>query len=89
MTEDERSRIVSEMLRMNTLSYINTLGPLLLRSVGPSSHVDGASVEVMSSEGYVPEAVQEMQQKAMAEIQELRVHLHTRWSFAWAVKKPD
>lgn len=31
--DDERSRIVTEMLRMNTLSYINGLGPLLLRLV--------------------------------------------------------
>ncbi len=31
--EDERSRIVAEMLRVNSLSYISGLGPLLLRYV--------------------------------------------------------
>lgn len=68
--EDERSRIVAEMLRVNSLSYISGLGPLLL------------------SEGYLPEVVETMQREARAEIEELRVRIFTRWSFAWAVRKP-
>lgn len=39
------------------------------------------------SDGYLPESVEKMQREATAEIQELKVHLYTRWSFAWAVKK--
>ncbi|KAI0082841.1 S-adenosyl-L-methionine-dependent methyltransferase [Panus rudis PR-1116 ss-1] len=67
--QDERSRVLAEMLRMNCLSYISGLGPLLL------------------SEGYLPESVEELQQKAKAELQELRVRVFSRWNFAWAVKK--
>ncbi|KAI0723973.1 S-adenosyl-L-methionine-dependent methyltransferase [Cerioporus squamosus] len=39
------------------------------------------------SEGYLPESVEMMQREAATELRELRVRLHSRWSFAWAVKK--
>lgn len=42
----------------------------------------------MHSEGYLPEVVADMQSEAKAELQALRVNIYTRWSFAWAVKKP-
>ncbi len=41
------------------------------------------------SEGYLPESVEEMQREATRELQELSVHLYSRWSFAWAVKKVE
>lgn len=39
------------------------------------------------SEGYLPESVDTMIREATAELRELRVHINSRWSFAWAVKK--
>ncbi|RDX56492.1 S-adenosyl-L-methionine-dependent methyltransferase [Lentinus brumalis] len=39
------------------------------------------------SEGYFPESVEMMTREAATELRELRVRFHTRWSFAWAVKK--
>ncbi|OBZ69156.1 hypothetical protein A0H81_10751 [Grifola frondosa] len=65
---DQRERIIAEMLRSDCLSYIAGMEPLLL------------------SEGYFPESVENMIREASAELRELRVHLHSRWSFAWAVK---
>ncbi|KAJ3553866.1 hypothetical protein NM688_g3394 [Phlebia brevispora] len=43
---------------------------------------------LLMSEGYLPESVEKMQHEAGMELQELRVRLYSRWSFAWAVKKP-
>ncbi|KAI0748536.1 S-adenosyl-L-methionine-dependent methyltransferase [Daedaleopsis nitida] len=42
---------------------------------------------LLLSEGYLPESVEKMRREATAELRELRVHLHSRWTFAWAVKK--
>lgn len=42
---------------------------------------------LLLSEGYLKESVEKMQREASLEIQELRVHLYTRWSFAWAMKR--
>lgn len=39
------------------------------------------------SEGYLPEVVATMQREAKAELEQLRVRIYTRWSFAWAVRK--
>ncbi|PCH37869.1 S-adenosyl-L-methionine-dependent methyltransferase [Wolfiporia cocos MD-104 SS10] len=43
---------------------------------------------LLLSEGYLPEAVDHMCREAATELRELRTHLYTRWSFAWAVRKP-
>ncbi|KAI0929195.1 hypothetical protein AcW1_006207 [Taiwanofungus camphoratus] len=43
---------------------------------------------LLLSEGYLPEGVDQMLRESAAELRELRVHIYTRWSFAWAVKKP-
>ncbi|KAI0797651.1 S-adenosyl-L-methionine-dependent methyltransferase [Abortiporus biennis] len=43
---------------------------------------------LLLSEGYLAEAVETMQNEAKAELRELKVHLYSRWSYAWAVKKP-
>ncbi|KAH9952099.1 S-adenosyl-L-methionine-dependent methyltransferase [Amylocystis lapponica] len=39
------------------------------------------------SEGFLPEVVDTMLREACAELRELRVHLYSRWNFAWALKK--
>ncbi|GBE82130.1 S-adenosyl-L-methionine-dependent methyltransferase [Sparassis latifolia] len=41
---------------------------------------------LLMSEGYLPERVETMLREASAELRELRAHLYSRWSFAWAVK---
>lgn len=43
---------------------------------------------LLLSEGYLSESVDKMIREATAELRELRVHINSRWSFAWAVKKP-
>ncbi|KZT09627.1 S-adenosyl-L-methionine-dependent methyltransferase [Laetiporus sulphureus 93-53] len=43
---------------------------------------------LLLSEGYLPEYVDEMCREASNELRELRTRLYTRWSFAWAVKRP-
>jgi len=68
--DDEREKELSELCRLNCLSYISGLAPMLL------------------SEGYLPESVDQMCREAATELRELRTHLYTRWSFAWAVKRP-
>lgn len=39
------------------------------------------------SEGYTAEAVEKMLADATNEVKEGKIHLHARWSFAWAMKK--
>ncbi|KAI0691028.1 S-adenosyl-L-methionine-dependent methyltransferase [Cytidiella melzeri] len=51
------------------------------------SYISGLS-PLLLSDGYLPESVERMKREAAAELLELKVHLHSRWSFAWAVKKP-
>ncbi|PIL24243.1 hypothetical protein GSI_13996 [Ganoderma sinense ZZ0214-1] len=42
---------------------------------------------LLLSEGYLPESVEMMQREAAVELRELRIHVQSRWTFAWAVKK--
>ncbi|KAM5532078.1 hypothetical protein V8D89_014242 [Ganoderma adspersum] len=42
---------------------------------------------LLLSEGYLPESVDMMQREAAAELRGLRIHVQSRWTFAWAVKK--
>ncbi|KAI0807727.1 S-adenosyl-L-methionine-dependent methyltransferase [Fomes fomentarius] len=49
----------------------------------------GTMAPLLLSEGYLPESVEKMQREAAIELRELRVRLHSRWSFAWAVKKAE
>ena len=79
---------LAEMLRRNTLGFISGMGPLLLRYERTcTSCRDFLPTIVPCSEGYLQESVATMKREAFQELQELRVRLYTRWSFAWAVKK--
>lgn len=42
---------------------------------------------LLLSEGYTAEAVEKMLADATNEVKEGKIHLHARWSFAWAMKK--
>ncbi|KDQ60927.1 hypothetical protein JAAARDRAFT_173301 [Jaapia argillacea MUCL 33604] len=50
-------------------------------------HISGMA-PLLLNEGYFQETVDKMIREATLELTELRVHLYTRWSFAWAVKQP-
>lgn len=50
-------------------------------------HVPVVLMQFFSSDGYLPGSVAELTREATSELQELRVHLYSRWNFAWAVKK--
>ncbi|EPQ58002.1 S-adenosyl-L-methionine-dependent methyltransferase [Gloeophyllum trabeum ATCC 11539] len=49
------------------------------------THINGMA-PLLLSEGYFPETVEKMQREAAIEVQSLRVHLYSRWNFAWAIK---
>ncbi len=90
-TADYRERVLAEMLREDCLRYIGTLAPLLLRYgvlKTPFTRLTRTD-PCRYSEGYLPESVEKMQREAAMELRELRVRLHSRWSFAWAVKKAE
>ena len=74
------------MLRANTLSFISGLGPLLLRHAHRLPF-HACFTNFCFSEGYLKESVEKMQREASLEIRDLRVHIYTRWSFAWAMKR--
>lgn len=75
---------MGHILLHNAIGHMSGMAPLLVKC---DIIVFGdLRLTIISSDGYPADTVEEMIQHACAEVREQRVHLYTRWHFAWAVK---